>query len=736
MDNPVIDIKTVAKNAEVDNSPEFVVLKFADSKIPIFKETRNKDYIKYGENNQYPEYLTYLFNKSAKHNAIITGKALYVFGEGYENGNVTVNRLNETLNDISKKAILDIEIYGGFRLEIIWNAARRVSEIYHVDYTTIRVGKESGYWYKECWESGNRDEEIFIPAFNPMNPIGSHIFAYNEYRPMTRFYPLPSYIGCNNYIETDIEISKYYLSAIRNGMMPSKMIQFFKGEPTEDKKREIEHRFGRKFSGSENAGKFILVFNDLNASKPVQIDDLSASELDKQFVELNKTCQQEIFSGHLVTSPMLFGIKTEGQLGGNTELKTAYDIFINTYAKPKANAFDKEIGYLFSYSSWPGKYELKQTDPIGWQVPDSLLEKAITADDVREKLGLPIPEKVEDTQATKTLNAINGMSPLVANKVLEQLTPNEVRGLAALPPIAGGDTPVTPDGTPLAAPTLDSDEPILPVNSILTNLTAKQLQHVERVVRKYKQGKMTVEMAKTLLRSGMGLSDTEINDFLGIQSVALSFEQQEDSIIAMFDECGENRDDFEILKSKKVCFSSELEAEEDEEIFIQEAFKTMDVTKTESTILELIKKDPKVTPKVIADAINQTEGYVKSKLDSLVKRGYLETSTEMVGADEIISRAVPESVDIVPPDIVKNPPVQVSVKYSYEVKPNIGPPLIPTSRPFCIKMIGLNRLYSRADIEKISLRLGYSVFDRKGGWWGGSPECRHRWVSNIVVKKK
>lgn len=740
MDNSVIDIKTVPKGStenQVESSPDIVVLKFADSKIPVFKETRNKDYIKYGEDNRYPEYLTFLFNKSAKHNAILTGKSFYIFGEGYENGNVKINRLGDTLNDIAKKAILDIEIYGGFRLEIIWNAARRVSEIYHVDYTTIRVGKESGYYYKECWDINNRDEEIFIPAFNPSYPVGSQIFAYNEYRPMTRFYPLPSYIGSNNYIETDIEISKYYLSSIRNGMMPSKMIQFFKGEPTEDKKREIEHRFSKKFSGSENAGKFILVFNDVNASKSVEIDDLSASELDKHMIELNKTCQQEIFSGHLVTSPMLFGIKTEGQLGGTTELKTAYDIFINTYAKPKANAFDKEINYLFSYSAFPAEYELKQTDPIGWQVPDALLEKSVTSDDVRAKLGLPIAEKIEDTQATKTLNAINGMSPLVANKVLEHLLPNEIRSLAALPPVAGGDIPVAPDGTPLAAPTLDSDQPVIPINDNIKNLTGKQRINLERIVRNYKQGKITYEVAKHQLQTGFGLSDKDVAIYLGAQPAAMSAQEKEDYIVAMFDECGDNRDDFEILKSKKVCFSSEIEAEEDEEIYIQEAFKTIDVTKTEDAILQLIKKDPKITPKIIADAIGQTESYVTSKLNSLVKRGYLETSVEKIGEDEIISRSIPASVDItVPPDVIKNPPVQVFVKYSYEVKPGIGPAIIPTTRPFCRKMVHLNRLYSRAEIEAISLRLGYSVWDRKGGWWGKNPECRHLWKSNIVVKKK
>jgi DNA-binding Lrp family transcriptional regulator len=737
MDSNVVPI-TQNNTPVVDTTPEFLVLKFADSRIPVFKESRNKDYIKYGDDNLYPDYLTYLFNKSAKHGAIIGGKAFYIFGEGYENGDIIVNRLGETLNDIAKKSILDIEIYGGYRWEIIWNAARKVAEIYHVDYTTIRVGKNGGYYFKECWDANNRDEEIFMPAFNPNTPFGSQLYAYNEYRPKTRFYPLPEYIGSNNFIETDIEISKYYLSAIRNGMTPSKMIQFFQGEPTEDKKREIEHRMAKKFAGAENAGKFLLVFNAVNASRSVEVNDLSATDLDKHMIELNKTCQQEIFSGHRVTSPMLFGIKTEGQLGGNTELKASYELFVATYAKPKANAFDKELNYILNYSSKPGKYELRQTDPIGWQVPEALLSQAVSPDDVREKLGLPIIEKSADNQATRTLNAINGMSPLVANKILEKLTDNEIRGLAGLPTKPGGDVlPVPEGGAPaVVEPTLDSDEPIIPINENIKNLSGKQQQNIERIVKKYKQGKITLEVAKHMLQTGYGLSDKDINIYLGIQPVVMSADEEEEYIVGMFDEYGDTRDDYEIIKSKKVCFNSELEAEEDEAVYIQEAFKTLDVTRTENEILNLLRKDPKITPKVIAETIGQTEKYVASKLQSLIKRGYIETATELIGDDEIISRTIPESVDIVPPALLENPPVQVMVKYSYEVKPNIGPAIIPTSRPFCRKMIALNRLYSRADIEKISVRLGYSVFDRKGGWWGKSPECRHIWKSNIVVRKK
>jgi hypothetical protein len=239
---------------ETDIYNNIIVVKFSDSKIPVFKEARNKDYILYGENNQYPEYLTYLFDKSAKHNAIITGKAAYIFGKGFDNGDFPINRIGETLNDLTIKASLDIETYGGFKWEIIYNYLGEIAEIYHVDYSTIRKGKNGGFYYKEkwcaraadgSWINSSKDDGEFIPAFKPGVVTESQIFEYNEYRPMTRFYPLPGYIGCNNYIETDIEISKFHLSSIRNGMMPSKMIQFFKGEPTEDKKAEVEKRMAR-----------------------------------------------------------------------------------------------------------------------------------------------------------------------------------------------------------------------------------------------------------------------------------------------------------------------------------------------------------------------------------------------------------------------------------------------------------------------------------------------------------
>jgi hypothetical protein len=695
MDRITNDIKFSAPEPDISTS-NIIVLKFADSKIPTFSEARNKEYIKYGEDNLYPEYLNYLYNKSAKHNAIITGKSNYVFGKGYENGDIIINRSNESLNDLSKKSITDIEIYGGYRLEIIWNKNKKVASIYHTDYTTLRKAKDGGFWFKQSWKD-TREKEIYIPAFDPHNPVGNQIFEYNEYRPGIRFYPLPGYIGCNNYIETDIEISKYYLSAIRNGMMPSKLIQFYQGEPTDEKKKEIERRFSQKFAGAENAGRFIMVFNS-GKDKEVDISDLSASELDKHFEGLNKTTQQEIYAGHLVTSPMLFGIKTEGQLGGNTELYTAYSIFQNTYAKPKAAAFDKEINWLLGFSNFQSIYELQPTDPIGVQFDVKDVVNSLPKQFVFENLGIP-----KEMWGLENIGSDNKPTPTIP------VAPSKVVG-----------APGQPADTSMA-------------NENIRNLTAKQHQQVMRIIRQYSKGQLTELAAKALLRTGYGLNESDINDLLGIQPLAMSSDT--DYIIDMFDSCGDNKEDFEILKSKKVSFISELEAEGDEEIYIQEAFKTYDVTATEDRIIELIKKDERITPEVIATTIGQTVAYVKAKIKSLTKRGYLEESTQQIGTDEIVLRNIPKNLDITaPPPTGKAPPTAIYIKYSYEG------PQDSRNRPFCAKMMELNRLYSRSDIEKISERLGYSVFDRRGGFWmhhNGeiTPYCRHHWKSNIVIKK-
>lgn len=805
-----------------------IVIKFADSKIPEFKEVRNKEWILYGTDNLYPEYLLYLYNKADRHSAIINSKTKYICGSGLKKDQnieggfnewseevngvkvkhkaAIVNRDGETMFDILKKSQKDVEIFGGFRWAITKNRLGQVIEIYHVDFYKFRKDKDTdGFWYSDDW-SKSRSEAKYYNTFDPNDheDLNCQIFSFNEYRPGCDWYPMPGYIACNNYIEVDIEISKFHLSNIKNGMTPSKMIQFYTGEPEESKKKSIEKKFKDKFSGSENAGKFVLVFNS-NKEKTVDVSDLSGTENDKMFDVLNKTVEQHIITGHEVVSPMLFGIKTDGQLGGNNELRTAYQTFINTYGKPKQDDLEKIVNYFGGLMGKGFDYSLSQLDPVGVVVSDDMIKEVLQPDEIRELAGLQKVDKPENSIGSKILAQLSSVSPLVANKVLESLSEDEIRSMVNLSPKIPGS--VNADGTVVASPTI---QPVQQERSANLNISMQTLNRIMSVAAKFNSGKLTYEQAMVFIR-GFGLTDEEAAVFLitpeeaaiaqaepllpapplpeqqpvqaaqqfawtpnvgdivtikpGLEhdashsgqyfeigliegtAIALTmpdgtlhkwYTQDEliqspsqDQVVKFFDSCGELKNDFHIITSKRKQKFDKHTAADYEANFFQGLFAGVAITNAEASIVDLIKKDSKVTPDVIAKTIGSTPEYVTSKIASLTKRGVISSVEVNIGDDTEVQRSVVEKVKSPEPAET----TQIFIKYSYEVKPGVGAEIIETTRPFCRKLLGLDRLYSRAEIETISERLGYSVWDRRGGWWGDNPACRHQWVSHVVVKK-
>jgi len=452
-----------------------MVIKFADSKVPEFKELPGKDIIQFGVDNAYPQYLLYLYNKRSKHNAIINGKVTYIYGKGLKiendpKGQLLIYKCNsygEGLNEISYKALTDVEIFGGYRLKIHYDLGGKMSEIYHLPFQSVRKTKEGNFVVRPDWEEKyKRTDPVIYAPFDPESEDKSkpQVFEYNEYRPGANWYPLPGYLGSINYIETDIRISQYHLSAISNGMFPSKLIQFFNGEPNAEGKRKLENHWNDKFSGSENAGKVLLMFHT-DQNKAVQVSDLSATELDKQFTILNETVQQEVFSGHGITTPSLFGVMTSGKLGESTQLKEGFEIFKNTYVNVKQSRYEESLNWLVKYMGVKHKYELQDVDPIGFSLSEAGL-----------------------------LTLAQG-NPAITKWLIDKAGIDIEEGL--------------PTGIPGAAPAEQAM-----TNDRMTNLTGKQMQNIARISRKFGKGELTQAQALLMLKSGYGLSDEDAQTFL------------------------------------------------------------------------------------------------------------------------------------------------------------------------------------------------------------------------------
>ena len=383
-------------------------------KVPVFKEVKNKDWVIYGDDendggefkNRYCDFLIQCFNRSAKNNAIITGKANYIFGKGWtteklEDAKISASvegwleNINEyeTANDVLRQVTLDYMICGGFFLEIIWEkGGKKIASVNHIPFNYLRSNKDNTkFYYTKDWSKikpeQNEDWEVF-DAFDVNKPKGKQILYVKEYRPGVQTYTLPDYIGAIPYIVCDYSIANFHRNNIENNFWGGYLLNFPMTVPDQDIQDSITARFTQKHTGSDNAGRVVVTFSDGVESQPTLLN-LQPSDLDKQFDILNKTVQQEIFTGHKITSGMLFGIKTEGQLGGRTELLESWEHFYKTYIVYKQDVITRVFNNLLQVNKLPPVLKIQPIEPIGITWSEQTYVNVMTKDELREKLGLP-----------------------------------------------------------------------------------------------------------------------------------------------------------------------------------------------------------------------------------------------------------------------------------------------------------------------------------------------------------
>jgi predicted transcriptional regulator len=375
----------------------FQRLNFHDNKLPVFKENKAKGFVTFGADNLYPDFLIELFNKSPKHNAIVSAKASYVAGIGTEvfgssteeiaKAQAKLKNINayETYEELKAKVAYDAELFNGFAVEVIWNKAKTApSEFYHIPFKDIRKGLEGDFVYCADW-TDSKAEKIHYQPYNPITRESKQIYYCQFYRPGQGEYPLPDYVGALKYIEVDTEISNYYLNSIKNGFTAQTHIQLFKGIPTPEEARATARRFKENYQGTDNAGGLIIQYNDPTEKESV-INNLQPSDFDKQFDLLNKTVQQEIFVAHKVNSPMLFGVRVEGQLGGRSELIEAYEMFHHAYIEPRQQKIDDTFAYLLEPIA-SVRLETINKPPIGLDYQALFTAGIIDRNEARKELG-------------------------------------------------------------------------------------------------------------------------------------------------------------------------------------------------------------------------------------------------------------------------------------------------------------------------------------------------------------
>ena len=357
------------KNIKRDNQGRFAkkasqysFVNLATYTSPEVIEVKNQEWVKYGADNNYFQFLIDRYNGSPTNHACINGISQQIYGKGL-NATDASRRPNEYAQMISllnkemvKKVCYDLKLMGQAAIQVVYSKDRKkITMCEHFPIETLRAEKAddngdiTGYYYWNDWSTIKpSDKPLRIPAFGTSNQ-SIEMYYIKPYKAGFYYYSPVSYQGGIQYCELEEEISNYHLNNIMNGLAPGMFISFNNGVPNQEERELIEARIAQKFAGSSNAGKFILAFND-NKEQESTITPIQLSDAHQQYEFLSSESQNKILVSHNIVSPMLLGIKDASGFSSNAdEIETASLLMDNTVIRPfqelLIDAFDQILAY-------------------------------------------------------------------------------------------------------------------------------------------------------------------------------------------------------------------------------------------------------------------------------------------------------------------------------------------------------------------------------------------------------
>jgi hypothetical protein len=344
------------------NIPSYHIINMAGYTSPSIVEQTNKDWVEYGADNNYYQYLIDLYYSSPTNNACIKGKSDMIYGYGPEvvkadrhlKGYLDFKTIFQ--NEEVKKCVMDLTMLGMCAFQIVKSKdGKKYVRAYHFPMQTLRPQKANDkgeiekWYYCADWsklKKGQKPKEF--AAFGYDESAKECMMVIKPYSTGNFYFAPPDYQGGTQYCELEGEISNYHLNNIKNGLAPSMLINFNNGEPSEEIKDAIEAQINAKFGGSSNTGRAIVSFNESKDSA-ADITPVALSDAADQYQFLSTECIDKILLAHRITSPLLFGVKNSGNgFSSNAEeLKTASILFDNIVIRPFQNllidAFNKVL---------------------------------------------------------------------------------------------------------------------------------------------------------------------------------------------------------------------------------------------------------------------------------------------------------------------------------------------------------------------------------------------------------
>ena len=403
------------------------IINLSGYEVPSIKESTRYDWVEYGDDNNYFGDIIDRYTGSPTNSRCVNGITDLIYGRGLnatdsEDNPVQFGQMQQILKDSDVRRITgDLKLLGQASIQVVYNKRKtKIMSLKHFPTETLRAekakeGKITAYYYHPKWsEIKPSDKPKRIPSYKHGKKSETvEIYCIKPYRAGFYYYSPVDYQGCLQYCNLEEEVSNYHINNIQNGLAPSLLLNFNNGIPGDEAQEIIERKIYEKFSGSSNAGKFILAFND-SAENQSTVEPIHLPDAHAQYEFLAKESREKIMIGHGVVSPILLGIKDNTGFGNNAEeLRTASVLMDNIVIRPFQTLLINSFNELLAFNGIGLNLYFVTLQPIEFTELDNIETKIKREEETGEKLSSEEKNDFDDKQGDDLLSQLESLGEKV-----------------------------------------------------------------------------------------------------------------------------------------------------------------------------------------------------------------------------------------------------------------------------------------------------------------------------------
>ena len=323
----------------MDNEMKFATVTPHGIIVPdVVDKKTSKKYINWGEDNKLPNYLWDNYLSCSNLQAIVNTVVDFVIGEGID----TVFS-QESFVDNIQKWVTDYVLFGGFAVEALRNRNGDIAQLNYINVMNVRVDEElTTAFLSNNWGSWSGKDIIELPLYKD-DEKQPHFIYYFRGNITRNINPIPMYIASLKSIEILNNVKNFHLNNLTNGFTASTIINLNDGTIKTRELSEIKKQLEEKFTGSSNAGKFILM-NGGDKEHEATVVRLDADNFGDLYKALTVSSENDLYVAFRI-NPMLVGVNVQTGFS-KEEFENAFALYNSTVITPIKNIFIKQFEKL------------------------------------------------------------------------------------------------------------------------------------------------------------------------------------------------------------------------------------------------------------------------------------------------------------------------------------------------------------------------------------------------------